>query len=771
MGEKSKYRLLSLATALSIILTGLGGASLISAAETESYGSGSGTELDPYIISSAEHMAQLDADTVAGNTDGKYYKLTADITLSGDFTIGQNRESKTSIASASGANSFVTDVKPFEGVFDGNFHTVTYTYSDCYAYGGLFSYLEGADVKNLVVKGTSTGANLIFGSVAAVINNSVIDNCISEVEITDARKYTAGIAAIVQDSRITNTENRGCVVTRKDAAGATDSDVSHGSINSHLKTLFSTKNENTVQGGHSNVGGIAAVVLGDVTFENVLNSGDVTNSADNGVVSHTGGIVGIIMNPKNGNDPGGTVIFNYVGNTGDITCGKTNRNNTNDRTGGIYGELENSYYHCNVVWNTGTITSLKSDGTNHNQTGSIGGATGGTCATIDVNNPHILYSKIGTVSGFTGNQCSIEFTGKGMHLPQKIYYEGDAYVPANNATKVDMKTDADFIEQLGSGWRAVDGYAYPTLAYHFTVGDFNNDGAFDIRDLISLKKYLTGVGTGTDIVPAAADFDENGVVESTDLASVRKLLFGLSLKDVSASASKVLRVYSHNVCSHGDQPPGTGGETGLNSQRLPGICSVITENVPNVVVLTECNSVWAESIAQKCGYEIAENTRTGLSEIQILYNAGDFDLIENNVDDSERSAFHWVVLRSKATSEELMVYGYHGDSADLRVRTAEIAAMSQTISDKAFPTVVAGDFNAEYSEFSTKLSGLTRIAEGRAFDKATWLDWDSAGASAIDHILYSTDRFDARFFYVLDQKAGDTVLSDHCALLAELEIK
>ena len=226
MSKKVFSRFLSVLLSVSVLVTAIyTGISVF--ADTQEFSGGSGTEIDPYLISSAEHMAQLDADTVAGNTDGKYYKLTADITLTGDFTIGQNRESKTSIASASGANSFVTDVKPFEGVFDGNFHTVTYTYSDCYAYGGLFSYLEGAEVKNLVVKGTSTGANLIFGSVAAVINNSVIDNCISEVEITDARKYTAGIAAIVQDSRITNTENRGCVVTRKDAAGATYSDVSH----------------------------------------------------------------------------------------------------------------------------------------------------------------------------------------------------------------------------------------------------------------------------------------------------------------------------------------------------------------------------------------------------------------------------------------------------------------------------------------------------------------------------------------------------------------
>ena len=760
MGKKSKYRLLSLATALSIILTGLGGASVISAAETESYG-GSGTESDPYLISSAEDMAQLDADTVAGNTDGKYYKLTADITIE-NLTVGQNKSS--TVSSLCSESTYVTDIKPFKGVFDGNNHTVTYTYNQCYAYGGLFSGLEGAVVKNLTVKGTADGANVIFGSVAAVMIDSTIDNCISEVKITNAKKTTGGIAGIMQNSVISNTENRGNITTKKDGDGAPN--VSHGGIDTHLRGIFTDLPANVFQGGHSNIGGIVSTAVNGATFTNVLNTGNVANNADNGVVSHTGGIVGLNYPGADGAE----IIFNSVGNTGNISVGKTN-SNANDRTGGIFGRLENVRYYLNVVWSAGDISDSKS-GDLLGATGSIGGSVSGNCGEISTDHIQRIYAKLGTVEDFTGTDCEDEFFGNQLYnnTTRYVYYSGDAYKSTKGSYR-DMMTDEGFLNDLGSGWRAVDGYEYPTLAYHFTVGDFNNDGAFDIRDLISLKKYLAGVDTGTDIVPATADFDGNGDIGSTDLTAMRKLLMGFGPQEISVPTDTVLRVYSHNVCSHGDQPPGTGGETGLNSQRLPGICSVISENVPNVVVLTECNSVWAESIAQKCGYEIAENTRTGLSEIQILYNAGDFDLIENDVDDSERSAFHWAVLRSKATSEELMVYGYHGDAADSEVRDAEIAAMSQTISDKAFPTVVAGDFNAEYSEFSTKLSGLTRIAEGRAFDKATWLDWDSAGASAIDHILYSTDSFDARFFYVLDQKAGDTVLSDHCALLAELEIK
>lgn len=761
MGEKSKYRLLSLATALSIILTGLGGASLISAAETESYGGGSGTELDPYIISSAEHMAQLDADTVAGNTDGKYYKLTADITLSGDFTIGQNRSVKSEIGGTQADDKFISDVKAFQGTFDGNQHTVTYTYENGYAYGGLFSFLDGAEVKNLTVEGTADNTNIIFGSIAAVMNDSKIYNCISNVNISNAEVCTGGIVAVMNNSSVINTENNGSVEQNK----GYQTGQTYAGPTQHLKSLFA--NSFDFNGAGSMAGGIAALALGDTVFENVLNTGHITNSISPQGIAQTGGILGIAKNPSTAVP---TVILRAVGNTGNIT----GVGGENIRTGGVYGGIEWATYQLDNVWNAGNVNALNGEVRNI-KTGSIGGYT---YWKNTASGNHRVFSVIGTVEGIDYGtdpyDCKNEFFGNdGVQGTVFICYDGDAYsvIDQYKDSMFDLKSGDRFMEYLGSGWRAVDGYSYPTLAYHFTVGDFNNDGDFDIRDLISVKKYIANIGKSTDIVPKAADFDGDGDIGSTDLTAMRKLLMGFGLQELSAPADTVLRVYSHNVCSHGDQPPGTGGETGLNSQRLPGICSVIAENVPNVVVLTECNSVWAESIAQKCGYEIAENTRTGLSEIQILYNAGDFDLIENNVDDSERSAFHWVVLRSKATSQELMVYGYHGDSADSEVRAAEIAEMSQTISAKAFPTVVAGDFNAEYSEFSTNLSGLTRTAEGNAYDKYTHLGWDSTDDKTIDHILYSTDSFDARSFYVLGQKVGNTILSDHCALLAELEIK
>lgn len=245
------------------------------------------------------------------------------------------------------------------------------------------------------------------------------------------------------------------------------------------------------------------------------------------------------------------------------------------------------------------------------------------------------------------------------------------------------------------------------------------------------------------------------------------------------SDAQEIKVYTHNVCSHGDRSPGGGGEIGQNPQRLPGICSVISENAPNVVVLTECNSLWAKSVAKKCGYEIAENQRTGLSEIQILYNAGEFNLIENSVDDSDRSAYHWVILESKKTSQRFIVYGYHGTilgSNSEMARKNEINNAIALVQQKNLPTIFTGDFNTtreseEYALTETLFANAALTAQSR-YDGSTHLGWNSASSGIIiDHLLYSKNKFTAKTFTVLDQyDSNGVILSDHCALFAELEM-
>ena len=59
--------------------------SILNVSASSGYGGGSGAKDDPYLISTPEHLNQLQLDVnVNGvNTSGKYYQLTENINLSG----------------------------------------------------------------------------------------------------------------------------------------------------------------------------------------------------------------------------------------------------------------------------------------------------------------------------------------------------------------------------------------------------------------------------------------------------------------------------------------------------------------------------------------------------------------------------------------------------------------------------------------------------------------------------------------------------------------
>lgn len=53
------------------------------------------------------------------------------------------------------------------------------------------------------------------------------------------------------------------------------------------------------------------------------------------------------------------------------------------------------------------------------------------------------------------------------------------------------------------------------------IGDANEDGVLDVRDLIRMKKYATGIITE---ISNYADIDFDGFVSATDLTEIRKIL-------------------------------------------------------------------------------------------------------------------------------------------------------------------------------------------------------------------------------------------------------
>ena len=102
----------------------------------------SGSEDDPYLISTVQDMVDFAYKINRGNNADKYYKLTADIDLGGIAwtPVGML-------------------VKPFRGIFDGNGKKITgLNVSDSGDFLGLFGYNLGT-IKNLTVSGYVTNTS------------------------------------------------------------------------------------------------------------------------------------------------------------------------------------------------------------------------------------------------------------------------------------------------------------------------------------------------------------------------------------------------------------------------------------------------------------------------------------------------------------------------------------------------------------------------------------------------------------------------------------
>ena len=151
---------------------------------------GSGTESDPYLINNALQLAQ--AIGCGGKyIDHKYYyKLTADIDVSG----------KTWIDQESIDNNYV--YVPFEGVLDGAGHTITGLSAVDEASAGLVPVLNGGTIKNVHIRDSYAGSNEKAGLIAGEVKSGNIIGCSVEGCVVGAptTNFMTGDAATITDS-------------------------------------------------------------------------------------------------------------------------------------------------------------------------------------------------------------------------------------------------------------------------------------------------------------------------------------------------------------------------------------------------------------------------------------------------------------------------------------------------------------------------------------------------------------------------------------------
>ncbi len=210
--------------------------------------SGSGTESDPYLISSNIQLRDLADDVNNGEKySGKYFLLTTDIDLGSKanpwVAIGSQYENKFTY---------------FNGIFDGGNHTISgiYINTNSDRNQGFFSRAkDGATIKNLTVEGEITAPNAgNIGGITAFSSESTIANCHNRVKLNGG----------------TGTNVGGIV----------------GQINK--STIINCSNTVNIESEGHNMGGIAGSSYDTTSIINSCNTGDVINICD----ETTGGVIG-----------------------------------------------------------------------------------------------------------------------------------------------------------------------------------------------------------------------------------------------------------------------------------------------------------------------------------------------------------------------------------------------------------------------------------------------------------------------------------------------
>lgn len=195
------------------------------------------------------------------------------LVLEKDIALSCDKDDRTTLFTPIGINS------SFKGTFDGNGHKISNLYVDRADKAGLFASIFGASIKNLTVEGTVVGSSSngtdtgVGGIVGFSTSQILIENCVSNVNVSSHCENTGGICGYVNDvdSVIRNCVNIGDIESNSDKTGG---------ISGNPGIVYNCANFGAVS-GISNVAGIAGNTEKDVSL--CYNAGAI--SASDGVAS------------------------------------------------------------------------------------------------------------------------------------------------------------------------------------------------------------------------------------------------------------------------------------------------------------------------------------------------------------------------------------------------------------------------------------------------------------------------------------------------------
>ncbi|MCQ2229304.1 MAG: hypothetical protein MJZ13_06120 [Bacteroidales bacterium] len=327
---------------------------------------GSGTEADPYKISSASDFTTLAAKITSDNTGaGEYFILTADINFGGTEA---NPVQFPSVARAAITN-LTTVAWGFQGVIDGNDKRISGIYhTKCDRdvqgqFNALISSLgEGGVVKNMIfTENNYVNTHQYVAPFVCVNYGGFVEDCTNYADITSVGMAAAGICSYIVKGKgvVRNCTNYGDIVASSYAAGIVGGSQSGASVGTTDAAYANVIVDHCVNYGNcsstngTGAAGIVGMFSGVVTnCTNNANINDPKGKYIAGIAASMSYVAGVSGNVNNGDITGSNYVSGIVsyiakGNNEDVDF------SDNINNGLIVGTGEN----CGPIFGGGVRTS------------------------------------------------------------------------------------------------------------------------------------------------------------------------------------------------------------------------------------------------------------------------------------------------------------------------------------------------------------------------------------------------------------------------------
>jgi hypothetical protein len=406
---------------------------------------GVGSQQDPYIISTAEHLKWLSAENNSGNfSTATYFKLGDHINLEDHEWV-----------------PIGTVTNPFIGSFDGDDYTISNLNLKestlVFTYSGLFGYTQNATIKNVklsqvdfLIDYTNTTEVAYVGALVGYSYNTTIDRIVNggTIQLISATElvYAGGIAGYINDGSVSKAVNNIglSMVSVEDAiVGGLVGRLTSAS----MSASYNKQTLNITTTSRLMVGGLIGELYNS-DLQKVFNEGIITGKSEQVWV---GGIAGLVSSGPESASYTQTLMYN----TKKVTLNATQELQPNLYAGGLFGQVQEKNTVSYAYTLEEVTTHLESVGTTTNMGSLIGSLS------LGANLEHSYYN--------VAYEAGEDGVGASLGTISEVYY----------ATLANMRSRATFSGQewtfgtnTNSNWLITGNInnGYPALIY---VGNYS----------------------------------------------------------------------------------------------------------------------------------------------------------------------------------------------------------------------------------------------------------------------------------------------------------